>query len=206
MTLSYKPLPTISEADLQELLTNQVREGKTIDYKRSLPSNADADKKEFLADVSSFANTAGGHLIYGMTEEGGVPATITGIALKDADTDVQRMENLIRDGLQPRLTGVQIAPVPLNSGANVIILRIPRSWALPHRVILGGHDKFYGRNMTGKYPLDVPELRALFMLSESLVDRIRAFRSNRLNAIAHGETPVAMGTSPKTVLHLVPFN
>jgi predicted HTH transcriptional regulator len=34
-------------------------------------SRADADVREFLKDVSSFANTAGGHLIIGMDEAGG---------------------------------------------------------------------------------------------------------------------------------------
>ena len=55
-----KPLEAIEENDLQALVDNQVAERKTIEYKESLPGNADGDKKEFLADVSSFANASGG--------------------------------------------------------------------------------------------------------------------------------------------------
>ena len=55
-----KKLEEIAEADLDNPLANGVSEGKTIDYKRSLPGNSDGEKKEFLANVSSFANTAGG--------------------------------------------------------------------------------------------------------------------------------------------------
>jgi len=59
----------ITEEDLQALIDNSVIEGKTIEYKQSLPSNSDSDKKEFLADVSSFANASGGDLIYGIIED-----------------------------------------------------------------------------------------------------------------------------------------
>lgn len=123
IVLNDKPLASISEADLQYLLGNKVREGKDIEYKRSFPGNAESDKKEFLADVSSFANTNGGHLIYGIEETGGVPTAIPGLTLPDLDAAIQRLDNLIRDGLQPRLTGVQIEPVPLASGAHAPVFR-----------------------------------------------------------------------------------
>jgi predicted HTH transcriptional regulator len=113
MALTDKSLASISESDLRDLITNKVREGKEIDYKQSLPGNADSDKKEFLADVSSFSNTNGGHLIYGMKESGGVPTEIPGVSIPDIDATIQRFENLIRDGLQPRLNGVQIVAVQL---------------------------------------------------------------------------------------------
>lgn len=57
----------IAEADLLALISNAVSEGRTIDYKRELPGNSDGEKKEFLADVSSFANTSGGDLIFGLS-------------------------------------------------------------------------------------------------------------------------------------------
>jgi predicted HTH transcriptional regulator len=63
-----KPLDHITEADLQALISDAVPEGRTIEYKRALPGNSDGEKKEFLADISSFANTSGGDLIYGMDE------------------------------------------------------------------------------------------------------------------------------------------
>jgi predicted HTH transcriptional regulator len=67
------PLESIKESDLQALVDNQVSERKTIEYKEALSGNADGDKKEFLADVSSFANASGGDLIYGIKEQSGVP-------------------------------------------------------------------------------------------------------------------------------------
>ncbi|GAJ18756.1 unnamed protein product, partial [marine sediment metagenome] len=64
-----KNVNEITKDDLQALIDNSVLEGKTIEYKQSLPGNSDSDKKEFLADICSFSNTSGGDLIYGITED-----------------------------------------------------------------------------------------------------------------------------------------
>ncbi len=50
-----KPFNDIAEDDLVVSVSNAVSEGRTIEYKRELSSNFDGDKKEFLADVSSFS-------------------------------------------------------------------------------------------------------------------------------------------------------
>lgn len=52
-----KNLSEVVEDDLRSLISNGVNEGRMIEYKRELPGNSDGDKKESLADVSSFANT-----------------------------------------------------------------------------------------------------------------------------------------------------
>ncbi len=61
-----KLFEAIEESDLQALVDNNVPEGKTLEYKESLHSDHPTEKKEFLADVSSFANAAGGDLIHGI--------------------------------------------------------------------------------------------------------------------------------------------
>ena len=123
----------------------------------------------------------------------------------DLDAELNRLENIIRTGVQPRLTGYSAKPVSLANGKKVLVFRIASSWALLHRVTMGGHDKFYGRNSTGKYALDVPELRSLFLLSESIADRIRNFRAERVSLILSSQTPVPLEAGPKTVVHAVPF-
>ena len=62
MILDLKPLDTIREEDLYLLISDGIIEGKTIEYKRDSYGNTDDSKKEFLKDVSSFANTSGGFL------------------------------------------------------------------------------------------------------------------------------------------------
>lgn len=206
MSLFNKPLESIKERDLQELLDNKVSEiRKTIEYKRSLPGNSDREKKEFLFDVSSFANTIGGDLIYGIKEKQGVPVEVCGLQGYDPDKEILRLESIIRSGIAPRIYGVSSQPIPLEASGVVIIIRTPRSYALPHMVTFKGCSKFYSRNSGGKHPLDVSELRRLFALSETTAERIRVFRLERLGKIVSGETPVLLEKVPKIVLHIIPF-
>lgn len=64
----YNNNQNIDLSYLQELIDNKVPEGKTIDYKRDKIGSKDSEKKEFLQDVSSFANAEGGKIIIGMDE------------------------------------------------------------------------------------------------------------------------------------------
>src|SRR6266446_2080059 len=107
-----KSLTDIDESDLQALVDAQVAERKTIEYKQALPGGTDDNKREFLADVSSFANAAGGNL------------------LDDVDAQKLRLENMLRDGIAPRLPRVDVHPVVLASkpGYYVLILRMQKSW------------------------------------------------------------------------------
>ena len=195
----------IIEKDLQELIDRKEIEGKTIEYKQKLPRNTDADKKEFLADVSSFANSSGGDLIYGMVEEGGIPIELKGLDIEDYDQVKQRLENLIRDGIEPRIPSPAIQPVPLSNTKTALVIRVRKSWSSPHRVRYQGHDKFYSRNSAGKYQLDVAELRSAFNLSETITERIRNFRRDRISNIVANETPILLPDTAKIVLHLIPI-
>lgn len=180
---------------------------KTLEYKSALPGNSDAEKKEFLADVSSFANASGGDIVYGISEgRAASRIELTGLTSIDPDAEVQRLESSIRNGIQPRIPGLHIRPVPLGDDKIALVLRCPRSWMAPHRVTYGGHDKFYGRGSNGKYPLDVSELRGAFVGSETATQRIRAFREERVAAIVAGETPVPMLANPQVILHMIPLN
>ena len=197
-----KQLNDVLEEDLVALITNGVAEGRSIDYKRDLPGGSDGDKKEFLADASSFANTSGGDLVFGMLEAAGLPTQITGVQAGDLDIEVRRLDSILAAGLSPRIRYSMKVVTTANVG-RVLIIRVERSWGGPHRMIFQGHDKFYGRNSAGKYPLDVNELRTAFTLSSSVTDRVRAFRTDRIIALSNNETPLPFMDSPKVVMHCV---
>jgi predicted HTH transcriptional regulator len=132
-----KRIEEIREVDLQALIANGVAEGRTIDYKNALPTGADESKRDFLADVSSFANTLGGDLVYGMDESGGLPASITPLAISDVDFEKQRLDSLIQSGISPRVR-THIHSVALENGDNALVVRIERSWSGPIELFLGG--------------------------------------------------------------------
>lgn len=205
MPLSHKQLESIDHADLQGLIGNEVAESKVIDYKQTLPGDGQGHKKKFLADVSSFANASGGDLIYGMKESAGVPVELCGLDIEDPDREILRLDNLVSSGIDPRTYGVEMRAVPIPGKGPAIVVRIPRSWTLPHMVTLGGDRRFYSRSSAGKYPLDVSDLRILFGLSHDAREWIRRFRLERLANIVADETPVLLRHPTRTVLHLVPM-
>ncbi len=81
--------------------------------------------------MSSFANAAGGFLIFGMKEAGGLPTELSGVAVADVDKEKLRLESMLQDGIQPRIAGVSLTSVPLQNGHIALVMRIPKSWAMP---------------------------------------------------------------------------
>lgn len=201
----YKRFDQIEIDDIFQLKSNGIPEGKTIEYKLSIPGRKDQDKKEFLADISSFANTMGGDMIYGIQEENGIPKQILGINVADVDSEILRLESLIRDGIEPRISS-DIKYFSLNNKEKIILIRVRRSWNGPHRVIFKGHEKFYARNSAGKYSLDTSELREAFTLSHIIGEKVRRFRNERIQSLLFNETSISYEQSAKIVLHLIPID
>lgn len=138
MDISARPLGELAEDDIRRIIGSS--EGKTLDFKRDLPGSRDEERKEFCADVSSFANSSGGHIVYGLDEEGGTATAIVPI-MGDQDESIRRMQSMIEDGIRPRLRA-ELRAVPLAAGGCVVVIRIHRSWNAPHMVTMRGHGRF----------------------------------------------------------------
>ena len=206
-------IESVSKADIEHLIANQVVESKQLEYKRELPARSDGAKKEFLADVSSFANASGGDIIFGLQAESddgasvGYPTAVHPIPSQSIDEVKLWMEEVIRSGIEPRLA-VQIREISgfgADGGDCVILMRVPKSFASPHVVKLKGAFKFYSRHSAGKFQLDVDELRTHFLATDSQAERIKRFRQERLGKILAGETPVQLSSNMLAVLHLIPL-
>jgi len=205
----HKRFEEIERADIEALLENETRESRTLEYKEKLPSRSRDDRKEFLADVSAFANAAGGDLLYGVREQRdakgnatGIPAEIPGIETDNIDAELLRLTNMLRDNIEPRLYPLQIRAVDGFPKGPVILIRVGQSWNGPHMVTL--NYRIYSRRGTQTYPLDVSELRSAFLLSERLSERLRRFRDERLARIIADETPVQLEPEARLVVHMVP--
>jgi hypothetical protein len=110
--------------------TGRPAESLYVDYKQATYGGKEADHAELLADVSSFANTAGGDLAIGVAEAGGIPNAIVPFT-GNADDERRRLEDIARTGLEPRIRNLQTRAVALADGGAVIIVRVPRSYAPP---------------------------------------------------------------------------
>lgn len=143
--LPSKPLPELSEADLLRLVEDEVREDVELDYKVKLES----DSQEFARDVSSFANTKGGYLIYGMDEESELPTRLIALEGFDPGKAIGRLNSWAQEHIRPR-PSLRFQPVPLEKGGSVMVIEVPRSWVGPHEV--RQEHRFYHRTQHGKAP------------------------------------------------------
>lgn len=204
--MNDKPLDLITKADIEALVTDAVQESKALDFKETLPGNSDGDKKDFLADVSSFANTNGGDLYYGIKEKDGAANEAVGITNFDEDAARLQFEQRIPSGIGPRIPGFDMKVVDGFPKGPVLVMRIPKSWMGPHMVIYKGSSKFYSRHSAGKTQMDVGEIRQAFARSEELPERIRRWRKDRVLEIVNRLCPIALEQAPKLVLHLIPYD
>jgi len=63
-----KPIDEITITDITNLITGQAAENRRLEFKQAFEITGVGDRKEFLADVSAFANTSGGYIVFGAKE------------------------------------------------------------------------------------------------------------------------------------------
>lgn len=195
---------SINESDLAELVSAQVPEGASIEYKKELYGNSDSDKKELLKDVSALANTNGGHLVIGVEEKDGVANSISSISESNPDSELLRMEQIVRSGIEPPIIGVKMRAVSLTEGGYTIVCRIPKSWIGPHRVVAKGHNRFYLRNSAGVFEPGIEELRSMFIQTASTLEQAKVFRDSRISEICSGDGLRPLVGNGRLFIHIVP--
>ncbi len=167
----------LSEQDLNNFILNQVSESRFLEYKSHISLDG-PDKYEFCRDVAAFANTEGGHIIYGINEENGQPVDICKIT-DDIDNLQNRISQILKSVLEPKLLGYYCYAV---SGCLVIYIR--KSWNAPHAVKLDGTQckyQFPYRTESGKQYYDVHTLKEKIMEYNNLITDIKSFVNERIN-------------------------
>jgi hypothetical protein len=155
-----RPVKDWEESDLDELYRGEIMESATLEYKDSRAlGNTDHQKSEMFKDVSAFANSAGGILIYGMKESGHLP-TGTDDGVDPARISREWIENVLMANIQPKIENLVIKPIPLNSkgfGTVAYALDIPQATSrAPHQ---GPEHKYYRRYNFKAEPMQDDEVR-----------------------------------------------
>ena len=121
------------ETELTGLIQNQVEENLRLDYKAadSLGTN-EAKKKEISKDVSAFANSDGGTIIYGIREFNEQAKRHLPEKIDPVDRTViskEWLEQVINSNIQPKIQGIIIKPIGLSTSANHVAYAvvIPKS-------------------------------------------------------------------------------
>jgi len=91
----------------------------------------DTGKKEIAKDVSAFANSDGGVLIYGIREEKNAAHSLSPV--NDTLYTKEWLEQIINNNIKRRIDGVIIDPIRLETGGAIYVVRIPKSPLRPHQ-------------------------------------------------------------------------
>lgn len=127
-------------AELDQFIKNQVQENLHLDYKAS--SAIDGSKRpEIAKDVSAFANSDGGMLIYGVIEKNNLPVS------KDNGIDHTKysrewLEQVISSNITPRIDGIHISPIQVSADRSYFVVKVPKSFRGPHQ---SSDNKYYKR-------------------------------------------------------------
>ncbi|MEI6051408.1 MAG: ATP-binding protein, partial [Opitutaceae bacterium] len=117
---------------LDQMIADGIEEHSSLDYKRADSlAKTDGKKTEVTKDVSSFANSGGGILIYGVAEFEDEPRKY----LPERLDPIQRSEiskeclDQVIQTIQPRIEGVVIYPVMISEADNTVcyVVEVPQS-------------------------------------------------------------------------------
>src|SRR5689334_13302169 len=94
------PLDQVDRSHIEALVINGVTEDFDLDFKSELYGNNDSAKRDLAGDVAALANTAGGVIVLGVTEDAQARAAGTQpVALSDGE--VRRMRLIVASNIAP---------------------------------------------------------------------------------------------------------
>jgi len=154
----------LTEEDIKQLISLKVEESIHLDFKQSdsLGKN-DKKKLELAKDVSAFANSAGGFIVYGLIEKNHVADSLSFI---DGDEITKEwIEQVIQTRIQRKIEGLKITPVRINNDLqkSIYIIKIPESSLAPH---MTSDKRFYKRYNFESVQMEEYEIRNLYNRKE----------------------------------------
>ncbi len=145
---------------LEQMIADKVEENLTLDYKRADSLiKSDAKKAELVKDVSAFANSSGGVLIFGVAESDDktkrhLPERLDPI--NRVEISKEWIEQVIQT-IQPRIEGIVIHPVTINESQNQVcyVVEVPQS----HTAHQARDYIYYKRHNFNNLPMEDYEIR-----------------------------------------------
>ncbi|MFA5224444.1 MAG: ATP-binding protein [Candidatus Omnitrophota bacterium] len=145
------------KADIEQLINTQTEENINLDYKASDSlDKTDGKKKEISKDVSAFANSDGGVIIYGVRENSAqrnLPEKID-VGLDPSIISKEWIEQVVNSGIKPKIQGLRIKSVTVDSEKVIYVIYIPKSMTA-HQA---SDNRYYKRYNFQSIPMEHFEL------------------------------------------------
>ena len=132
---------TFNQTDIDNYISSQAEETINLDFKRGDALRIDDKiKNEIAKDVSAFANSDGGIIVYGI-EEKNFKAT-NFVFVNGNEVKKEWLEQVINSRIHRKIDGVIIDPIRYDNKIEhtIFVVKIPRSLNAPH---MTSDKKFY---------------------------------------------------------------
>jgi hypothetical protein len=128
-----KDLVDIDEQELQKLIVNAIGEGWYIEYKIDFPKkNGIIEGNKIAKSVSSFANTKGGWIFYGIeSNDKNIATNLRGIDQNEYTNLSDHLSRIISSNVTPKPV-FHFKTVPLECGRDIFIIKIDESPTPPY--------------------------------------------------------------------------
>jgi len=150
----------LNEIKIKEMIDNEVEENLHLDYKAcGALIKTDNKKNEISKDISSFANSDGGIIIYGVIEKDNKPLKIDD-GFDPKEIGKEWIEQVINSRISPKIENLKIYPINLSNSSKVIyVIDIPQSNKAPHQA---SDKKYYKRYNFLSVPMEEYEIKDLY--------------------------------------------
>lgn len=197
---------------LQEVWDLKLPESQNLEYKRyvfddgKFKSLTEKEKNKLGQVISSFANSDGGSIIIGITEdENHNPSILTDVGVNNEEFEnwEQSFRQYISSKIKPVIYGIDCY-IEQVEGTNLIKIDVPMSLTKPHAINNGSKDELYIRygNMTNPMLLD--DLRNAFEDKNITENKIINFKNERLSMILGNEILGDLDNNSALVIHIIP--
>lgn len=191
----------LNEDALRRFVELQLEEGHFLDYKVALSGRSTKESyREFLKDITGFANASGGHLLIGVGEpEEGRDAGAQIVGVENGDDLAKDLERVAATSTEPRIPGLGIRAIQLATGRYVVLIQVPASMSRPHMVNHQGHRSFYIRHSESTLHMNSFDIREAVLSSATAEATARAYtdaRRSKLSQWARGKPSMLLQAMP----------
>ena len=191
---------------IHRLIEMKVPESDFLEYKSDLRFGTIEERKELLADVSSFANSGGGNIIYGIEEgDEGEPVSICGLTKFNIDQDIAALDTILERGLSRPIPGLEIRVISREASNPLVVIHIPFSLTGPHCIGVDSDlSGYFMRSSSKRQQMTRSEIQE----AEHFIRRLRPKLCDLQNRAAHKilseRKGVSLENAGKIVVLLVP--
>lgn len=139
--------------DIERLIELGIPESIHLDYKAS-PALSKKKKGEICKDISAFANSDGGMLIYGVKEEHTVPTEMDS-GVDTSQINKEWIDEILATNISPIISGIEIIEIKKTANKSIFVVYIPKSFRGPHQC---PDKRYYKRYNARSAPMENYEI------------------------------------------------